>query len=246
MIEIKNISKVYKNGVDRSTVVNNVSLTINEGDFIAIVGQSGSGKSKLMHLIGGLDTPTDGEILYHGKDISKLKDKEIARYRRETIGFIFQDFNLDGSQTVLENIMMPMIFARVKPKERKERAMECLEKVNLIEKAHSKANQLSGGQQQRVAIARALINNPKILIADEPTGNLDTKSGQDIMALLKDLNKNGYTIIMVTHNVEQSYETDKIIKIRDGEIISIKNTDTDNKSLNESSVEQVEIKEDNI
>lgn len=239
MIEIKNVTKEYKNGSEKSIVVNNISLNIDEGDFIAIVGQSGSGKSKLMHLIGGLDSPTSGEILYDGKDIGKLKDKEIARYRRDTIGFIFQDFNLDGNQTVLENIMMPMIFARVKPKDRKERALKCLEKVNLTEKAHSKANQLSGGQQQRVAIARALINNPKILIADEPTGNLDSKNGQDIMTLLKDLNKNGYTIIMVTHNIEQSYETDKIVKIKDGELISIENMD--NKL--DSSVENNKAKE---
>lgn len=219
IITIKNVTKTYKNGTEESIVIDNISLSINESDFIAIVGPSGSGKSKLMHLIGGLDSSTNGEILYKGVNINKLKDKEIAKYRRETIGFIFQDFNLDGYETVLNNIMLPMVFSGVKLADRKQKAMECLEKVNLSKKAKSKANELSGGQKQKVAIARALANNPKILLADEPTGNLDTKSGQEIMDLLKGLNKNGYTIIMVTHNIEQANQAKRIVKIQDGKLL---------------------------
>lgn len=224
MIEIKNLTKTYSEGLEDSVVVNDVNLKINKGEFIAIVGQSGSGKSKLLHLLGGLDTPTKGEIIVFGKNITKFKDKDKSKYRRDTIGFVFQDFILEGEKTVLDNVMMPMIFAGVDHNTRKQIALECLDKVNLKDRANDKANILSGGQKQRVAIARALVNNPKILLADEPTGNLDSKNGQEIMELLKDLNKKGYTIIMVTHNMEQSLEADKIVKIKDGAITSITNT----------------------
>lgn len=227
MIELKNLTKTYTDGLVESTVVDNVNLKIDKGEFVAIVGQSGSGKSKLLHLLGGLDRPTKGEIIVFGKDISLFKDKDKSKYRRDTIGFVFQDFILEGEKSVLDNVMMPMIFAGVDHETRKKVALECLAKVNLEDRAKDKVNILSGGQKQRVAIARALVNNPKILLADEPTGNLDSKNGNEIMALLKDLNKKGYTIIMVTHNTEQSLQADKVVKIIDGKIISVtKNENT--------------------
>lgn len=218
MIEIKNVSKIYKMGKEEFAALDNVSLTINQGDFMAIVGPSGSGKSTLMHLIGGLDTPTSGSIYMNGKDISKLKDKEMSKYRNKEIGFVFQAFNLENTQTALENVMMPLIFAGVSGKERKTKAMEALKLVDLQDKAKNRPMEMSGGQRQRVSIARALVNSPKIIFADEPTGNLDSKNGRNVMDLLKDLNKKGYTIIMVTHNNEDAKEAKRIIKIRDGQI----------------------------
>lgn len=218
MIEVKNVSKVYKMGREEFAALDNVSLTINKGDFMAIVGPSGSGKSTLMHLIGGLDTPTLGNIYMDGKDISKLKDKQMSKYRNSEIGFVFQAFNLENTQTALENVMMPLIFGGVSGKERKAKAMEALKLVDLQDKAKNKPMEMSGGQRQRVSIARALVNSPKIIFADEPTGNLDSKNGKNVMDLLKDLNSQGYTIIMVTHNVEDAKEAKRIIKIRDGKI----------------------------
>lgn len=222
MIELKNITKTYVDGQEESIIVNDINLKIDKGDFIAIVGQSGSGKSKILHLIGGLDSPTKGDIIVSGKSLSKFKDKEKSKYRRDTIGFVFQDFILEGEKTVLDNVMMPMIFAGVDYKLRKKIALECLDKVGLLSKATNKANILSGGQQQKVAIARALVNNPQILLADEPTGNLDSKNGREIIELLKDLNDKGYTVIIVTHNTEQSLKANKIIKIMDGKMKFIK------------------------
>jgi len=218
MIEVKNVSKIYKMGKEEFAALNNVSLKINEGDFLSIVGPSGSGKSTLMHLIGGLDTPTTGSIYIEGKDISKLKDKQMAKYRNSTIGFVFQAFNLENTQTALENVMMPLIFAGVSGKERKLKAINALKMVDLEDKLKNKPTEMSGGQRQRVSIARALVNSPKIIFADEPTGNLDSKNGTNVMELLKNLNRKGYTIIMVTHNVEDAKEAKRIIKIRDGEI----------------------------
>jgi len=218
MIEVKNVSKIYKMGKEEFAALNNVSLKINEGDFLAIVGPSGSGKSTLMHLIGGLDTPTSGSINIEGKDISKLKDRQMAKYRNSTIGFVFQSFNLENTQTALENVMMPLIFAGVSGKERKLKAITALKMVDLEDKMKNKPTEMSGGQRQRVSIARALVNSPKIIFADEPTGNLDSKNGANVMDLLKNLNKKGYTIIMVTHNTEDAKEAKRIIKIRDGEV----------------------------
>jgi putative ABC transport system ATP-binding protein len=218
MIEVKNVSKIYKMGKEEFAALNNVSLNISEGDFLAIVGPSGSGKSTLMHLIGGLDTPTSGNIYMDGKDISKLKDKQMSKYRNSTIGFVFQAFNLENTQTALENVMMPLIFAGLSAKERKLKAINALKMVDLEDKLKNKPSEMSGGQRQRVSIARALVNTPKIIFADEPTGNLDSKNGAKVMDLLKDLNRKGFTIIMVTHSVEDAKEAKRIIKIRDGEI----------------------------
>ena len=218
MIEIKNVSKTYKMGKETVKALDNVSLRIDKGDFMAIVGPSGSGKSTLMHLIGGLDTPTDGSILLNGADISKLKDKAMAKYRSEEIGFVFQSFNLENTQTALENVMMPLMFAGVSGKIRKEKALNALKLVGLEDKIKNRPMEMSGGQRQRVSIARALVNDPHIVFADEPTGNLDTKNGIAIMELLHELNRKGYTIVMVTHNMDQAREAARIIKIRDGKL----------------------------
>lgn len=218
MIEVKNVSKTYKMGKEIVTALDNVNVKINDGEFVAIVGPSGSGKSTLMHLVGGLDTPTSGSIYVDGKDISKLKDKYMSIYRNETIGFVFQAFNLENTQTALENVMMPLIFAGVGGRERKEKAKNALEMVGLGDKIKHRPTEMSGGQRQRVSIARALVNEPKIIFADEPTGNLDSKNGELIMNLLTDLNKKGYTIIMVTHNMEEARNSKRIIKIKDGQV----------------------------
>jgi putative ABC transport system ATP-binding protein len=218
MIEVKNVSKTYKMGKEVVTALNNVTVKINDSEFVAIVGPSGSGKSTLMHLVGGLDTPTAGSIYVDGKDISKLKDKDMSKYRNQTIGFVFQSFNLENTQTALENVMMPLIFAGVSVKERKAKAKKALEMVGLGDKIKHKPNEMSGGQRQRVSIARALVNEPQIIFADEPTGNLDSKNGELIMKLLDDLNAKGYTIIMVTHNMEEAKKAKRVITIKDGEI----------------------------
>ncbi|SMC27434.1 putative ABC transport system ATP-binding protein [Clostridium acidisoli DSM 12555] len=218
MIEVKNVSKTYKMGKEVVTALNNVTVKINDSEFVAIVGPSGSGKSTLMHLVGGLDTPTAGSIYVDGKDISKLKDKDMSKYRNQTIGFVFQSFNLENTQTALENVMMPLIFAGVSVKERKAKAKKALEMVGLGDKIKHKPNEMSGGQRQRVSIARALVNEPQIIFADEPTGNLDSKNGELIMKLLNDLNAKGYTIIMVTHNMEEAKKAKRVITIKDGEI----------------------------
>ena len=225
MIEVNGVSKVYKMGKEQVTALNDVSLKIEKGEFVAIIGPSGSGKSTLMHIIGGLDTPTTGNVYIEGNDISRLKDKQLSNYRNTKIGFVFQAFNLENSQTALENVMMPLIFAGVSKRERKKRALEALEQVGLAHLAKHKPNEMSGGQRQRVSIARALINNPEIIFADEPTGNLDSKSGQAIMNLFKEINKKGYTVIMVTHNPNEAEKAERVIKIMDGSII----TDTENK-----------------
>ncbi len=220
MIEINEVSKVYKMGKEKVVALNNVSLKINKGEFVAIIGPSGSGKSTLMHIVGGLDSPTTGTVSIEGNDISRLKDKQLSKYRNEKIGFVFQAFNLENSQTALENVMMPLIFAGISKKERKERALKALEQVGLKDLAKHKPNEMSGGQRQRVSIARALVNNPEIIFADEPTGNLDSKAGENIMELFKEINAKGFTVIMVTHNPEEANKARRVVKIKDGEIIS--------------------------
>ncbi|NLZ35596.1 MAG: ABC transporter ATP-binding protein [Clostridiales bacterium] len=219
MIEIENLSKEYSIGQKNVQVLKNISLTIPNGEFISIVGQSGSGKSTLMNIIGGLIKPTEGLIKYNYKDITKLTEKELTKYRRDTIGFVFQDFNLEQNETVYENIIMPTIFAG--HLDRKKRVNEALDKVGLKHKINDKVSTLSGGEKQRIAIARALINNPQIILADEPTGNLDVKNGIEIINVLKNLSRNGYTVIMVTHNIEHARETDRVVRIKDGEIQSV-------------------------
>lgn len=197
--------------------VDSLSLEIKEGEFVAIVGKSGCGKSTLMHLIGCLSTPTAGKILIDGKDTSKLKEDSLAHIRNEKVGFIFQTFNLLPKSSALENVTLPLIYAR-DGANRITRAKSILEKLNLSDRLQHQPNQLSGGQQQRVAIARALVNNPKIILADEPTGNLDSKSGEEVFAILKELNKEGRTIVLVTHDNELAKRAGRIIRMVDGRI----------------------------
>lgn len=219
MIEIKNVSKIYKSGDVETAALNNVSFTINDGEFVSIMGPSGSGKSTLMHLLGALDTPTSGSYFLDGKDVSKLSDDELADIRNEKIGFVFQQFNLLPRSTVFRNVMLPLIYAGVDKEKREERAKSALISAALPSdwwEHHS--NQLSGGQMQRVAIARALVNDPSLILADEPTGNLDSKTGEIVLGTFQKLNEQGRTIVLITHELYVAEHADRIIHIVDGEI----------------------------
>ena len=220
ILELKNIVKNYNNEGNIFTALNKISLKIKKGEFASIVGTSGSGKSTLMHIIGLLDNPNSGRILLEGKDVSKLKEHELAQIRNVTLGFVFQQFNLLAKTSALENVILPLLYSDVPKKFRNKIAMTMLKKVDLEDKSQNTPTQLSGGQQQRVAIARALVNNPKIILADEPTGNLDSKSGAHIMSLFKKLNQEeGRTIVLVTHDAELAKQTNHQIVIKDGKII---------------------------
>jgi len=221
VISLKNISKRYVMGDETIfTALNNVDLEINKGEYTAIIGQSGSGKSTLMHIIGLLDKPTEGTVLIEGKDISKLNDDSISTLRSEFVGFVFQQFNLINKLTIKENIMLPVGYARRKfSYDSSERADYLMKRFGIYEKRDSFPNRISGGQQQRVAIARALIMKPKLILADEPTGNLDTKTGDEIMELFSELNKEGITILVVTHEPDIAARTRRQIKIKDGEVV---------------------------
>lgn len=222
LIDIKNVFKYYYMGESGENVVkavDGIDLEINQGDFVAIMGPSGSGKSTSMNLVGSLDVPTKGSILLDGSDISHFTESELAQLRGRKIGFIFQQFNLIPNLTAKENIMLPMVFQGLEEYEREERAENLLEKVELLDRMDHYPNQLSGGQQQRVAIARALANNPEVILADEPTGNLDTKTGEIVMHFLDQLNKEGKTIIMITHEPELAIEhAEKIFWLKDGRV----------------------------
>lgn len=221
IIEIKEICKSFGEKDSRIQVLNNVSLTVGRGEFISLMGASGSGKSTLLYLIGGLDSPDSGEILLEGRDISKMRDNELSKLRREGMSFVFQFFNLVQNLTVEDNILLPLVMDGKSPKKYRERLDRILETVGLSDKCKSYPNQLSGGQQQRCAIARAVIYEPKILLADEPTGNLDSKSGTEIMELFSRINKDkGITILMVTHSAECALYSDRVITLSDGEISS--------------------------
>lgn len=221
MIECRNISKIYKTGEIETHALKDVSLTIEDGDFIAIMGPSGSGKSTLMNILGALDVPTKGQYIINGNDISKLTEDKLADIRRNDIGFIFQSFNLLPRTTLLRNVMMPLIYSEVPKEEREERARKVLRLVNIDESHfYHKSNQISGGQMQRVAIARALINEPSIILADEPTGNLDTKTGEVILEIFQELNEKEHkTIILITHERYVAEHANRIINIIDGELI---------------------------
>lgn len=218
VINIKNISKVYKTGNDYLKVLDNVSLTVNQGEYLAILGPSGSGKSTLMNILGCLDKPTEGDYFLVGKDIIKANDNELADIRKEYIGFIFQKFNLLPKLTALGNVMLPLLYKGLPEDEAKNIAIERLTALGLEDRMDHKPNELSGGQQQRVAIARALGSNPPLLLADEPTGNLDTKSGIEVMKLFNSLHKMGHTIIIITHDPEIAQHVQRTIYIRDGRI----------------------------
>jgi putative ABC transport system ATP-binding protein len=218
IIEIKSVTRTYKLGDEVLHALDNVSFSVKKGEFVAITGPSGSGKSTLANIIGGLDKPDNGSIVVDGNDLSHTRDNKLSDYRNQHIGFVFQSFNLQGTNTALENVMLPLVFSRMKSKERKERARQCLEAVGLGDRLKHKPGQLSGGQRQRVAIARALAGNPSIIIADEPTGNLDSARGEEIIKLLKELNKKGITLLIITHDMSIAREAGRIIEIHDGKL----------------------------
>ena len=218
VIEIHNIAKSYQIGSVIVRALREVSVTINKNEYVAIMGPSGSGKSTLMNLLGCLDTPTSGSYILNGTDVSKMEDDYLAEIRNKEIGFIFQTFNLLPRYTALENVTLPLIYAGVSKAEREAIAVKTLEQVGLADRMSHKPNELSGGQRQRVAIARALVNNPSIILADEPTGNLDSKTSIDIMGLLDDIHKKGNTVIVVTHEEDIAKHAARIIRLFDGEI----------------------------
>lgn len=218
MIKVNNISKIYKNGKIEVEAVKDVSFEIDEGELVSIMGPSGSGKSTLMHILGCLDKATSGYYSLNSQDISKASEKELAQIRNKDVGFVFQQFNLLGRTTVLHNVEMPLIYSGMSKKERIERSKDLLNKVGLGHRMDHYPNEISGGQKQRVAVARALANNPSLILADEPTGNLDTKTGEEIMDLLQKLNDQGHTIILVTHEDNIAAYAERTIKLVDGRI----------------------------
>jgi len=221
LIDIQEVYKIYKLGENELTVLSNINLVINNGDFVIILGPSGSGKSTLLNIVGCLDNPSKGVVYLKGNDITRLSESSLARLRGRTIGFIFQEYNLIPSLNALQNVMLPLEFQNISKTEAKEEAERVLSLLDLKDRLHHLPNELSGGQQQRIAIARALSGNPEIILADEPTGNLDSKNGAFIMDFLKDLNKKGKTIIMVTHDLNLVKYGSKIIHIIDGKINKI-------------------------
>jgi len=219
MIELTGISKVYTNGELEVPAIQGIDLVIERGEFVAIMGPSGSGKSTLMNILGCLDVPTEGTYTLDGEQVQSLSEDQLAGVRNRKIGFVFQSFNLLPRQTVLGNVELPLMYGGVAKEERRQRALELLDKVGLADRVHHKPNELSGGQRQRVAVARALAMNPSILLADEPTGNLDSKSSLDIMALFKQLNDEGATVIIVTHEPDIAAHTKRIIRFGDGVLL---------------------------
>lgn len=220
IITTQNLTRIYKSGTIELTALHQVDLEVPRGSFLGLTGASGSGKSTLMNLLGGLDTPTYGEIRVQGRTISGMDNQELAEYRRSGVGMIFQSFNLISSFSALENVGLPLLFADVGKNDRKERAYQMLERVGLAARKAHRPAELSGGEQQRVAIARAMINQPQILLADEPTGNLDSKTSRDIVDLLKDLSSRGITVVMVSHEEGLLREyAHKIVRLKDGEVV---------------------------
>lgn len=218
IISTKELTKVYQMGDQQVKALNGVSVDIEKGDYVSIMGPSGSGKSTLMNLIGCLDTPTSGEYVLNGRAVSELTDDELARVRNEEIGFVFQSFHLLPRYTALDNVQLPLVYSNVSRSDRIDRAKAALEQVDLTDRSHHRPNELSGGQRQRVAIARALITGPSIILADEPTGNLDSNTGKEILELFDKLHNSGNTVILVTHELDIASHTRRIIHIRDGKI----------------------------
>lgn len=220
MISMQDITKTYHLGEVKVPILKGIDLSIKEGEYVSIMGASGSGKSTLMNIVGCLDRATEGHYIFEGEDLTTFSNDELAYVRNQRIGFVFQQFNLLPRATALENVMLPMIYANVPKSERRERATQALVQVGLAERLQNRPNQLSGGQQQRVAIARALVNHPALVLADEPTGALDTKTSQDVMNLLTELNQQGITIVIVTHEPDIAAQTKRIIRIQDGYVLN--------------------------
>ena len=219
-VVLSDISKIYRMGENRLAALKSINLEFPKGEFVSILGQSGSGKSTLLNIIGGLDKPTEGRVSVAGFDISTLNDKQMSHFRNHTVGFVFQNFNLQSTLTALENVTLPLIYSGIRRSERLEIAKLALKRVGLENRMNHKPGELSGGQCQRVCIARAIVMKSDIILADEPTGNLDRNSGEMIMNLLEELNASGYTIIMVTHNPEQAQRTNRIVEMVDGAIVN--------------------------
>lgn len=218
LIELKDIYKIYRMGSEEVRANDGISLTIHRGEFVAIVGKSGSGKSTLMNIIGALDVPTSGSYLLGGEDVDQMSDDQLADIRNRMIGFIFQQYNLLPKSNLLENVELPLLYAKAGMEERRERALASLKRVGLAEKWKNYPNQLSGGQQQRVSIARALAGNPSLILADEPTGALDSKTSRDVLDFLRELNEEGNTIVMITHDSSIAMEAKRVVRIHDGKI----------------------------
>ena len=219
MIKLENIQKVFRTEEVETVALNNISLEVNDGEFVAIMGPSGCGKSTLLNILGLLDNPTDGIYRLDGKEVGKLKESQRTKVRKGQIGFIFQSFNLIDELNVEENVELPLTYLGVPKKERRQRVEEVLRRMSISHRAHHFPQQLSGGQQQRVAIARAVVMNPKLILADEPTGNLDSKNGLEVMQLLTELNQEGTTIVMVTHSERDASNAQRIIKLFDGQVV---------------------------
>lgn len=221
MIELKDIYKIYSDGDSEIRALDGISLHVSQKEFVSIIGQSGSGKSTAMNIIGCLDIPTSGSYFLNGEDVSKMGEYELSDIRSRTLGFIFQQYNLIPKLSVFENVELPLIYKRMEPKERKERVERALEKVGLLDRMKKYPKQLSGGQQQRVSIARALAGDPKLILADEPTGALDSKTGIEVLEFIKQLNReDGTTIVLITHDNSIAYQADRVVKLQDGKIIS--------------------------
>lgn len=220
MIQIQNLSKVFRTSEVETTALNNVNLKVSRGDFIAIMGPSGCGKSTLLNILGLLDNPTSGKIYFEGEDISNMREKSRTKIRKGNIGFVFQSFNLIDDLTVYKNVELPLVYMRVSPKVRAQKVTEALERMGILHRRNHFPQQLSGGQQQRVAIARAVVCCPKMILADEPTGNLDSENGNEVMKLLAELNSEGSTIVMVTHSGDDAEKANRVVNLFDGQLIT--------------------------
>lgn len=220
LIELREISRVYQMGTHRVNALDSVSLIVGRNEYVAIMGQSGSGKSTLMNIVGCLDTPTSGQYILNGRDVSRMTDNQLAEVRNSEIGFVFQTFNLLARVDCMHNVELPLIYGGMTKRDRRERARRALESVGLGDRVDHKPNELSGGQRQRVAVARALVNDPSLILADEPTGNLDTKTGEEIMHLFEQLYRRGNTLLVVTHEEEVAQHARRVIRLRDGQIES--------------------------
>ncbi|NQZ05577.1 MAG: ABC transporter ATP-binding protein [Algicola sp.] len=229
MITLNNLSRIYRTSDVETTALNQINLTVNEGEFIAIMGPSGCGKSTLLSILGMLDSPSSGSYQFNGEDIADYSEAQLAQLRKTSIGFVFQSFNLIDELTVYENVELPLQYLKISKAARKERVEAILKRMAIDHRADHLPQQLSGGQQQRVAVARAMVSNPKLILADEPTGNLDSKNGDAVMAMLRELNQDGTTVIMVTHAEKEGNYADRLVRLLDGQIMLDKATQTINK-----------------